>query len=245
MHLKRYFELCNMFVLLILLMMGGGGGGSGPVGVGGSNRKTKKKSSVSSSGGSGGVSIGSGGGLTSRGGGAGGSTGGGGGAGGGAAFGKVSLPRRPKAALGKIALPPEAKRALGKIALLPEAKRALGKIALPPETVKAIAPIKITDYRISVEPKSNEVNQGSNATYIVTVTSIRGFNTPVTLTTNGLRFKNSLSEPIKVTPPAGGRTSIELVVETSKKNSIGAHNFMVIGTTNTVVHYVPVKLMVK
>src|SRR4030042_913716 len=232
MHLKRYFELCNMFVLLILLMMGGGGGGSGPVGVGGSNRKTKKKSSVSSSGGSGGVSIGSGGGLTSRGGGAGGSTGGGGGAGGGAAFGKVSLPRRPKAALGKIALPPEAKRALGKIALLPE-------------TVKAIAPIKITDYRISVEPKSNEVNQGSNATYIVTVTSIRGFNTPVTLTTNGLRFKNSLSEPIKVTPPAGGRTSIELVVETSKKNSIGAHNFMVIGTTNTVVHYVPVKLMVK
>ena len=28
MHIKRYFKLCNMYILLLLVMMGGGGGGS-------------------------------------------------------------------------------------------------------------------------------------------------------------------------------------------------------------------------
>jgi hypothetical protein len=69
--------------------------------------------------------------------------------------------------------------------------------------------LPVGDFSVSVSPSSRSVNQGGTATYTVTVTSLSGFNSSVSLFALNLPGNQVLPgtgfSPQTITPPANGR----------------------------------------
>ena len=93
------------------------------------------------------------------------------------------------------------------------------------------------DFTLGVAPASQDVCVGSNATYAVTVGSISGYNSPVTLSASGNPGTAGFTVN-PVTPPGASTLTISGA-------AAGAYNFNVVGTAaGPNVHQTPVALTV-
>ena len=104
-------------------------------------------------------------------------------------------------------------------------------------TAFAIVPTNVNaqdgDFDISVYPSSQTVNPGGSVTFLVTVTSIDGFDSPVDLSTGGLPDGTSASfNPNPVTPTGN---SI-LTISTSEDTPTGSYTLTIIGTSGVLTH---------
>src|SRR6516165_7016129 len=98
------------------------------------------------------------------------------------------------------------------------------------------------DFSISASPSSQTVVQGSSTTYTVTVTSLNGFNSAVSLTVSGCPSGTTCTlNPTSVTlPPAGNST---LTVLTTSTTPTGTYTLTIKGTSGTLTHTTTVTLV--
>ncbi len=100
----------------------------------------------------------------------------------------------------------------------------------------------VGDFTISVSPTSKTVNNGSNATYTVTISPVSGFNGTVSLATGVLpKFVGTTFSPSSISQ---GGTSV-LTVSTKKQTKTGAATISVTGTSGTLVHTFNITLVVQ
>jgi len=101
---------------------------------------------------------------------------------------------------------------------------------------------QVGDFTISVTPTSRTVNNGSNATYTVTITPASGFNGTVALSTGALpKFVTSSFSPGTI---ASAGTST-LTLATKKQTKAGSAAITVTGTSGSLVHAVTITLVVQ
>jgi len=89
------------------------------------------------------------------------------------------------------------------------------------------------DFQVSATPSSVTVSQGQTATYTVTVISLNGWTSPVTLSTSLTPSGASISFSPNPVAPTGTST---LGIGTSASTQTGAFNFVIIGTSGTTQH---------
>lgn len=100
-------------------------------------------------------------------------------------------------------------------------------------------------FRVTGSPVSLSVPQRSNATSIITVTSLNGFNSEADLACVGLpqnvscRFSRS-----GVTPPANGTATSTLTVTVDSDAQVGMYGFQVVGTSGTLTRTLDMNLTV-
>jgi hypothetical protein len=101
------------------------------------------------------------------------------------------------------------------------------------------------DFSISASPSSQTVVQGSSTTYTVTVTSLNGFNSAVSLTVSGCPSGTTCTlNPTSVTPPANGSANSTLTVQTTSSTPTGTYTLTITGTSGTLTHTTTVQLVV-
>ncbi len=104
------------------------------------------------------------------------------------------------------------------------------------------------DFSVSVSPTTQSIYQGSTTSYTVTVQSIGGFSSPVTLSALNLPNNQALSgtgfSPNPVTPPANGFTTSTFRIATNTCTSTGAFQVTVRGTSGSLVRSKQVTLNV-
>jgi len=101
---------------------------------------------------------------------------------------------------------------------------------------------QVGDFTITVAPASNTVNNGSNATYTVTILPESGFNGAVSLSTGALpKFVTSSFSPGII---ASSGTST-LTLATKKQTKTGSATITVTGTSGSLVHSVTITLVVQ
>jgi hypothetical protein len=98
------------------------------------------------------------------------------------------------------------------------------------------------DFTLSASPPSQSVQQGSPATYTVTVTPANGFNGSVSLSATGLPSGALASfNPTSITGGAGSST---LTITTGNTTPTGTSNLTVTGTSGSLTHTANVSLTV-
>jgi hypothetical protein len=89
-------------------------------------------------------------------------------------------------------------------------------------------------FTVSASPNSVSVQQGSNATSTITVTSVNGFNSATTLTATGLpNGVTAAFNPNPVTPPANGTVTSTLTLTASGSATTGTSTVTVTGTSGS------------
>ena len=90
------------------------------------------------------------------------------------------------------------------------------------------------DFSVSASPTALNIVAGQSATSTITVTSLKGFNSEVTLTVSpslsGIKTKFS-SNP--VTPPANGSTTSKLTITTYSSAPKGTYSLTITGSTSS------------
>ena len=100
----------------------------------------------------------------------------------------------------------------------------------------------VGDFTISALPVSKTVNNGSNATYTVTIAPVSGFNGTVSLSTGTLpKFVTASFSPASITQSG---TSV-LTLSTKKQTKAGSSVITVTATSGTLVHSFNVTLVVQ
>ena len=100
----------------------------------------------------------------------------------------------------------------------------------------------VGDFTISISPTSKTVNNGSNATYTVTISPVSGFNGTVSLSTGVLpKFVGTSFSPSSISQ---GGSSV-LTVSTKKQTKTGSATITVTGTSGTLVHTFNITLVVQ
>jgi hypothetical protein len=100
----------------------------------------------------------------------------------------------------------------------------------------------VGDFTITVTPASRTVNNGSNATYTVTIGAVSGFNGSVSLSTGNLpKFVTSSFSPATIAQ-SGSST---LTLATKKQTKNGTSTITVTGTSGSLVHTVNITLVVQ
>lgn len=92
------------------------------------------------------------------------------------------------------------------------------------------------DFAMSVSPTTQDICQGSNALYTVSVSSLNGFSNPVTLSASGNPGTAGFS-PNPVTPPANSTMTISGA-------TAGNYSFNIVGTSSGPVHQTAAQLNV-
>ena len=92
----------------------------------------------------------------------------------------------------------------------------------------------VPDFSISCAPSSYTIQQGSSDTSTCTVTSVNGFNDPVSLSCAGAGGIGCAFAPATVTPPADGAQTSTLTLSVSGGQATGAYNFNVEGTSGAI-----------
>jgi len=100
-------------------------------------------------------------------------------------------------------------------------------------------------FSVSASPSSVSVVQGSNATSTITVTSLSGFNSAVTLSASGLPSGVTAAfSPNPVTPPANGTVTSTLTFTASSGATTGTSTVTVTGTSGTLQQTTTITLTV-
>jgi len=100
-------------------------------------------------------------------------------------------------------------------------------------------------FNVSASPSSVTVQQGSNATSTITVTSVNGFNSATTLTASGLpNGVTAAFNPNPVTPPANGNVTSTLTFTASGSATTGTSTVTVTGTSGSLVQTTTIQLTV-
>jgi hypothetical protein len=89
----------------------------------------------------------------------------------------------------------------------------------------------VEGFNMSVSPTSGSAVQGGSATATVTVSSVAGFSSPVSLSASGLPSGASASFSTNpVAPPANGSASLTMTVSTSSSTPAGTYAITITGT---------------
>jgi hypothetical protein len=101
------------------------------------------------------------------------------------------------------------------------------------------------DFTIGASPSSVTVNQGSNGTSTITITSLNGFNSATTLSASGLPSGVTAAFSTNpVTPPANGRAASTLTVTASSSATTGTATVTITGTSGSTTHTTTISLTV-
>jgi hypothetical protein len=101
------------------------------------------------------------------------------------------------------------------------------------------------DFTIGASPSSVTVNQGSNGTSTITITSLNGFNSATTLSASGLPSGvTAVFSTNPVTPPANGSTTSTLTLTASATAPTGAATVTITGTSGSTTHTTTINLTV-
>jgi len=94
-----------------------------------------------------------------------------------------------------------------------------------------------SDFAIAVSPTSQQLLQGDQTTYEISVSSVAGFTSPVSLSVSGLsKGVTATASPNSVTPtPTPGTTSTLTIVAASNA-SIGNYTLTITGKSGSLVH---------
>jgi hypothetical protein len=101
------------------------------------------------------------------------------------------------------------------------------------------------DFTIGASPSSVTVNQGSNATSTITITSLSGFNSATTLSASGLpSVVTAAFSTNPVTPPANGSATSTLTLTASSSATTGTATVTITGTSGSTTHTTTINLTV-
>jgi len=101
------------------------------------------------------------------------------------------------------------------------------------------------DFSISASPLSLSIVQGSSGTSTITITSLNGFNSAVSLSISGLPTGATAAfSPSSVTPPPNGVATSTLTISVGSTTPLGTHTLTVTGTSGTLTHIVEISLTV-
>jgi hypothetical protein len=101
------------------------------------------------------------------------------------------------------------------------------------------------DFTIGASPSSVTVNQGSNGTSTITITSLNGFNSATTLSASGLPSGVTAAFSANpVTPPANGSATSTLTLTASATATTGAATVTITGTSGSTTHTTTINLTV-
>jgi hypothetical protein len=115
-----------------------------------------------------------------------------------------------------------------------------GSLARTVNVTLIVAPIG--DFTIGVTPASRTVQNGSNATYTITITPAGGFTGAVTLSVGSLpKFVNASFSPSTITQSG---TAV-LTLTTRKQTKNGTSTVTITGKSGTLAHSVNVTLIVQ
>ena len=101
------------------------------------------------------------------------------------------------------------------------------------------------DFSVSAAPGAVSVVQGSSGTSTITVGSLAGFNSAVSLSASGLPSGVTASfSPSSVTPPANGSATSTLTLTASSSATTGTFSVTVTGTSGSTTHSANINLTV-
>jgi hypothetical protein len=101
------------------------------------------------------------------------------------------------------------------------------------------------DFTIGASPSSVTINQGSNGTSTITITSLNGFNSATTLSASGLPSGVTAAFSTNpVTPPANGSATLTLTLTASATATTGAATVTITGTSGSTTHTTTINLTV-
>ena len=101
------------------------------------------------------------------------------------------------------------------------------------------------DFSVSASPSSLTINQGSNGTSTITVTSLNGFNSATTLSASGLPSGVTAAFSTNpVTPPANGTATSTLTLTASSTATTGSATVTITGTSGSTTHTTTIALTV-
>jgi hypothetical protein len=101
------------------------------------------------------------------------------------------------------------------------------------------------DFTIGASPSSVTVNQGSNGTSTITVTSLNGFNAATTLSASGLPSGVTAAFSTNpVTPPANSSATSTLTLTASSSATTGTATVTITGTSGSTTHTTTINLTV-
>ena len=101
------------------------------------------------------------------------------------------------------------------------------------------------DFTIGASPSSVTVNQGSNGTSTITITSLSGFNSATTLSVSGLPSGVTAAFSTNpVTPPANGSATSTLTLTASSSATTGTATVTITGTSGSTTHTTTINLTV-
>jgi len=98
------------------------------------------------------------------------------------------------------------------------------------------------DFALSASPTTLQISRGGNGSDTVNVTALQGFTSAVSLSLGGLPARTSASwSPSTVT----GSGSSVLTIRVNKPARSGTYNLTITGTSGTLVHSIPLTLVVQ
>jgi hypothetical protein len=101
------------------------------------------------------------------------------------------------------------------------------------------------DFTIGASPSSVTVNQGSNGTSTITITSLNGFNAATSLSASGLPSGVTAAFSTNpVTPPANGSATSTLTLTASSSATTGTATVTITGTSGATTHTTTISLTV-
>jgi hypothetical protein len=101
------------------------------------------------------------------------------------------------------------------------------------------------DFSVSASPSSLTVAQGSSGTSTITVGSLNGFSSAVTLSASGLPSGVTASfSPNPITPPPGGSAASTLTLNAAAGAATGTSTVTVTGTSGATTHSTAINLTV-
>lgn len=101
------------------------------------------------------------------------------------------------------------------------------------------------DFTVAASPSSLTINQGSNGTSTITVTSLNGFNSATTLSASGLPTGVTATFGTNpVTPPANGNATSLLTLTASSTATTGTSTVTISGVSGTLTHTATITLTV-
>ena len=103
------------------------------------------------------------------------------------------------------------------------------------------------DFSLSTNPSSLTVAQGSSGSSQVSINSLSGFNSSVTLSVSGCPTSGMTTctlSPTSATPPANGSTSVTLNISTTGGTPTGTYTITITGTSGNTTHSTTVSLTI-
>jgi hypothetical protein len=103
------------------------------------------------------------------------------------------------------------------------------------------------DFSLSAAPSSLPVAQGSSGSSQVTISSLSGFSSSVSLSVSGCPTTGSTTcnlNSTSATPPANGTTSVTLNISTTATTALGTYTITISGTSGSTNHSTSVTLTV-